>query len=331
MKRDDAKQLVSDGLAELNEALSKGQSETLVRYLSVMSRFHRYSFGNLMLILAQQETATYVAGFRKWQELGRHVRKDEKGIGIFAPCRYKRKSKDESGDEREVQDVRGFRVVHVFDISQTDGEELPEFARIAGEPGEYLARVQQVIRDAKIELSYETIPGGALGSSAGGTITVCPELPAAETFAILVHEYTHDILHWQAGRKHECSKTVRETEAEAVAFVVCRAFGLDSVTRSADYIQLYRGSTETLAESLEFIQKTAALIIDAVQNATVSEVAVAQEATSESASQDRSGDSISQPGTAHGSWTSAGTGELPRAERDAGYGSQPEEAAPCTQ
>ena len=130
MKRDDAKQLVSDGLAELNEALSKGQSQTLVRYLSVMSRFHRYSFGNLMLILAQRETATYVAGFRKWQELGRNVRKGEKGIGIFAPCRYKRKVEDDSGDDREVQDIRGFRVVHVFDISQTEGQELPEFAQI---------------------------------------------------------------------------------------------------------------------------------------------------------------------------------------------------------
>ena len=91
MKREDAKQLVHDGVAELKEALSKGHSETLVRYLSVMSRFHRYSFGNLLLILAQRENSTQVAGFHKWHELGRHVRKGEKGIGIFAPCRYRRK------------------------------------------------------------------------------------------------------------------------------------------------------------------------------------------------------------------------------------------------
>jgi antirestriction protein ArdC len=280
MKREDAKQLVTDGLAELNAALSQGHSDTLVRYLSVMSRFHRYSFGNLMLILAQREDATYVAGFRKWQQLGRNVRKGEKGIGIIAPCRYKRKADDQGAEEQDVQDIRGFRVVHVFDLSQTEGEELPEFAQINGEPGECLGRVEQVIRDAGIELRYETIPGGALGSSAGGTITVIPGLSAAETCAVLVHEYSHEVLHWQSGRKHECSKTVRETEAEAVAFVVCRAYGLDSATRSADYIQLYRGSTETLAESLELIQKTAATIIDAVRSGEPGKAAVTHEAVS---------------------------------------------------
>jgi antirestriction protein ArdC len=209
MKREDAKQLVNDGLAELTEALSKGQSDTLERYLSVMSRFHRYSFGNLMLILAQRENATFVAGFRKWQELGRHVRKGEKGISIFAPCRYKRQVEDQASGEEEVQDVRGFRVVHVFDVSQTEGEGLPEFAGIQGDPGIYLERVEQAIRDAGIELRYESIPGGALGSSAGGTITVIPGLSAAETCAVLVHEYSHEVVHWQADRRHQCSKTIR--------------------------------------------------------------------------------------------------------------------------
>jgi antirestriction protein ArdC len=329
MKRDDAKQLVSDGLAELNEALSKGQSDTLVRYLSVMSRFHRYSFGNLMLILAQRETATYVAGFRKWQELGRHVRKGEKGIGIFAPCRYKRKSEDDRGDDREVYDIRGFRVVHVFDVAQTEGDELPEFAEIGGEPGEYLARVEQVIWDAGIELRYETIRGGALGSSAGGTITVCPELSAAETCAILVHEYSHEVLHWQSGRRHECSKTLRETEAEAVAFVVCRAFGLDSVKRSADYIQLYRGCTETLAESLEFIQKTASLFINVVRNAEPRKAGVAHGATREATDQGHSVGSNGTPRTTHGDWTLVDADELSGVECAGASGNHSKEATRC--
>jgi antirestriction protein ArdC len=264
MKRDDAKKLVADGLAELSQALANGRSDTLEKYLSVMSRFHRYSFGNLILILSQRENASYVAGFHKWQQLGRHVKKGEKGIGIFAPCRYKRKVESKSGEEEQVQDIRGFKVVHVWDISQTEGDELPEFAQIHGDAGENLARLERVVRDAGIDLRYESIPGSATGMSAGGTITVQPDLSRPETFAVLAHEHAHELLHQQNGRKHQCPKTARETEAEAVAFVVCHAFGMDSKTRSSDYIQLYRGSTDTLAESLDIIQKTAAGIIEAI-------------------------------------------------------------------
>ena len=264
MKRDDAKRLVTDGLAELEQALASGRSETLEKYLTVMGRFHRYSFGNLMLILSQREDATHVAGFHKWRQLGRHVKKGEKGIGIFAPCRYKRKTEGKNGEKEQNQDIRGFKVVHVWDVSQTEGNDLPKFAQIHGDAGENLARLERVIRDAGIDLRYESIPGSATGMSTGGTITVQPDLSRPETFAVLAHEHAHELLHQQNGRKHECPKTVRETEAEAVAFVVCHAFGMDSKTRSSDYIQLYRGSTDTLAESLDIIQKAAAGIIEAI-------------------------------------------------------------------
>ena len=266
MKRDDAKQLVTEGLAELNQALASGQSETLERYLAVMSRFHRYSFGNVILISMQRPEASFVAGFQRWKQLGRTVKKGEKGIAIFAPCRYKRKVEDENGEENERHDIRGFRVVHVFDVSQTEGDDLPEFAKIHGEPGENLARMEQVVRSAGIQLEYGPLPLGAKGASSGGKITLRPDLSDSEMFAILVHEHSHEILHQQNGRRYECSKTVRETEAEAVAFVVCHAFGLDSATRSSDYIQLHRGDTERLAESLDFIRKTAASVIDAINN-----------------------------------------------------------------
>jgi antirestriction protein ArdC len=266
MKRDDAKQLVTDGLAELNQALASGRSETLKRYLTVLGRFHRYSFGNVMLILTQRENATHVAGFHKWRELGRHVRKGEKGIAIFAPCRYRRNVEDDNDEDGEVHDIRGFKVVHVWDVSQTEGKELPEFAKVHGEAGENLARLERVIRDAGVTLEYGPLPLGADGACSPQKITVRPELSDSEKFAVLAHEHGHFLLHQQNGRKHECSKTVRETEAEAVAFVVCHAIGLDSATRSADYIQLYRGDTETLAESLELIQKTAADIVQAIED-----------------------------------------------------------------
>ena len=98
MNRDEALKKADEGIAALHEALGQGRSEQLERYLAVMSHFHRYSFGNVMLILMQNPDATHVAGFRKWKELGRHVKKGEKGIGILAPLRRKEKVEDESSE-----------------------------------------------------------------------------------------------------------------------------------------------------------------------------------------------------------------------------------------
>lgn len=114
-----------------------------------------------------------------------------------------------------------------------------------------------------IELTHDVIPGGAEGVSKGGSIVIAPGLETAEEFAVLAHELAHELLHKDEERRTR-SKTVKETEAEAVSFVVCQAIGLDCSTRSSDYIQLYQGDAETLSESLDAIQKTAASIIEAV-------------------------------------------------------------------
>jgi hypothetical protein len=150
--------------------------------------------------------------------------------------------------------------VYVFDVSQTEGKELPEFAAIVGEPGEQLERLERLIAQTGIELTFEDIPGGALGCSSVGKIRIRPALTPAETFTVLVHELAHERLHDKARRK-EAPKTVLETEAEAVAFVVDRALGLESSTRSSDYIQLYAGNKEVLLESLDRIQSTATWIL----------------------------------------------------------------------
>lgn len=104
-----------------------------------------------------------------------------------------------------------------------------------------------------ISLDYWAIPGGASGVSEGGAITVRPDLEPAEEFAVLVHELAHELL-YKGERRSETSKKVRETEAEAVSFVVSQAIGLDCSSRSSDYIQLYRGDKDTLGESLGYIQ-----------------------------------------------------------------------------
>ena len=111
-----------------------------------MGRFHRYSFNNVLLILMQNPEATHVAGFHAWKKLGRTVKKGESGIAIVAPCRYKKKEENEAGEEESKgYALRGFTVAYVFDIEQTEGEPLPEFTAVNGQPGDDLARIKAYI------------------------------------------------------------------------------------------------------------------------------------------------------------------------------------------
>jgi len=258
MKLEQAKSIADSALKKLAAALEHGKSETLTAYLAAMARFHNYSFGNVMLIASQYPEATYVAGFRTWKKLGRWVRKGEKGIVIIAPMVGKKA--DDNGDE---DTVCMFRAVHVFDVSQTDGDELPELKRVQGDPVGYTTMLKAAVEQRGIALQYKDDLGGADGSSSGGTISLMEGLPPAEEFSILVHEFAHEMLHHGNGDRPE-SKAVRETEAEAVAFVVTQAVGLETGSAAADYIQLYNGDEKVLAMSLDRIQKTAAEILAAL-------------------------------------------------------------------
>ena len=230
----------------------------------MLARFHRYSFGNCMLIALQNPDATHVAGFTRWKQLGRHVKKGERGIAILAPLVIRRKVEETQDDGTQetvhMRALSGFKVVHVFDVSQTDGKELPEFAEIAGDPGEAITRLESVIQGHDIVVGYADSLGGPLGVSEGGRIQVLERLEPAEKFSVLVHEVAHELLH-RDDRRPETTKTIRETEAEAVAFVVCHASGLDCSTRSSDYIQLYAGNAQVLQDSLDHIQRVASVIL----------------------------------------------------------------------
>ena len=301
MKRDDALKLATTGYEELAGALAEGRSETLMRYLGVMGRFHNYSFRNCMMIAMQRPEATQVAGYRKWEQLGRQVKKGETGIGIFAPLVYRKKqdganngnkTKDdgENGAEKSLQ---GFRVVHVFDVSQTEGEALPEFAQVDGDPGKWLVRLASVVQAKGIELEYVDSLGGAQGMSTGGKVVIVESLDAADKFMTLVHEAAHELLH-RGARRNETTPKVRETEAEAVGFVVAQAIGLDAVRHAADYIGLYRGDADTLSESMGFIQKTATDLIEALNEADVCEHSL---------------HAYDQAGRLQGTWSESRTGD----------------------
>jgi antirestriction protein ArdC len=262
-------ELVKASIDALIEALEAGHSEVLSSYLTAMAQFHHYSFQNILLIASQRPTASRVAGIRAWNQLGRRVKRGEKGIMIFAPMigfrrnRAEEPTSDAKTDKPEAQLV-GFRAVYVFDVDQTDGAELPEFSStVKGEVGDKLDKLTQFTDSQQIKLEFSDKIAPARGMSYGGLIRLLPDMEPAESLATLVHELAHEMLH-RAERRTLTTKTVRETEAEAVAFVVCHALGLDTGTSSSDYIQLYHGNAELLTESLEVVQRTAAVILGAI-------------------------------------------------------------------
>jgi antirestriction protein ArdC len=265
MNTDQAKKLSEDALNRLMEALERGHSDTLKQYLATMSRFHRYSWGNCLLIHSQRPEATHVAGFQSWLKMRRYVRKGEKGIVILAPMVGRKKSDDELTEDAESR-IFGFRAAHVFDVSQTEGEPLPEFATVKGDPHHYSDRLKSFVAAKGITLDYSDQIAPAKGMSSGGKITLLPSLDAAEMFSVLAHEVAHELLH-KGDRRTSTTTTVRETEAEAVAFIMSSAVGLDVNSACSDYIALYQGDKATLMESLGLIQQTASQILGAITSA----------------------------------------------------------------
>jgi hypothetical protein len=267
-------EIIAANIKLLIEQLEAGNSEALTNYLTAMSRFHNYSFGNVLEIARQMPTATRVAGFWTWKNLGRSVNAGAKGIRILAPIvGVKRKKDGEAEKDITKQNTRtllGFRNTYVFDISQTNGVDLPELHEVSGDPGESIDRLAAFLRSQGIQIVYNEQIAPAMGISYGGRIAILPGQSKAEEFSTLVHEAAHEMMH-KAERRTATTKTVRETEAEAVAFVVGKAIGLVTGSASADYINLYHGNASLLAESLEVVQQTANVILAALEPAMPSE------------------------------------------------------------
>jgi hypothetical protein len=265
-----SKEAIAANVQALIQQLEEGHSEGLTAYLTAMGRFHSYSFGNILEIARQRPDAQRVAGMYAWNQLGRKVMKGQKGIRILAPViGIKRKKDAEAAKDVRTQNqavLVGFRSAYVFDVSQTEGAELPELSsRVTGDVGERRERLLDFIAGQGILLEYKESIAPALGMSYGGKIVLLPGQSPAEDFSTLVHETGHELIH-KTSRRILTTKVVRETEAEAIAFVVARTIGLDTGRASADYIHLYAGNAALLTESLEVIQKTSALILSALEN-----------------------------------------------------------------
>lgn len=225
---DRACQLITSALDQLSAALAAGHSASLTAVLSTMARFHPYSWSNQLLIGAQRPEATRVAGFRTWLSLGRTVRRGEKGIAILAPLLRRGRVEADGEDDRGERRLAGFRVVFVFDLSQTDGDPLPEFTAASGDPGAATGRSSSGSSraasraDGSAALSERLLRSGP---AYGGRIEVRDDIDQAETLTTLLHEAAHELLHRDPtiGRP---THVVRELEADAVACVVAESLGL---------------------------------------------------------------------------------------------------------
>lgn len=245
--------------------------EAFKRYLSIAAKFHRYSANNCLLILMQRPDATRVAGYRAWQQLGRQVRKGEKGIKILAPISRTIAEDEETGEK--VRALVGFKTATVFDVSQTDGEELPEAPRPEDLDREEGAKIAEKVYEGLsrfcekegVAVIFEERRRGDYGSYQRKElrITLNAALPVTEKATTLAHELAHHLLHAQADGT---TKQAREIEAEGAAFVVCAAFGLDTSRFTFAYVANYAGEPEALKAALERIQGAARRLVEAVED-----------------------------------------------------------------
>lgn len=263
--------------AELLEQGVEGifESGRMAEYLEVMGRFHNYSARNCVLILMQMPEATHVAGYKAWQQkFHRQVRKGEKAITILAPIPRKvtiRETDKLTGEVTDHEHVwMAYRAVSVFDVSQTDGEELPEISTdLTGDVEGFEELCQKVAACATlpVEFDVEISDPECKGfcSHSEHRIGIRGGMSQAQTLKTLVHETAHSILHGEEGEQHGIERKLREVQAESVAFVVCKALGIDTGDYSFGYVAAWSGmDAKAVIGQLEVIRRTASEILDKV-------------------------------------------------------------------
>ena len=298
------RQTNKERIKEITAGIEKGiqelfESDRYRNYLTTMSRFHRYSLNNVMLIHAQRPDATLVAGFNKWKNsFGRHVKKGEKGIQILAPTPYKIKQEeqkldpdtklpllDDNGEpvteEKEVT-IPMFKVVSVFDVSQTDGRPLPQISStLTGDVAEYEVFLDALHRTSPVPISFQAMEPGMDGYFAPKKqkIFLREGMSQVQTICAAVHEIAHSKLHDYEHMTEladdgetilvpgEKSRNTEEVEAESISYAVCQYFGIETADNSFGYIAAWSQGKELkeLRASLETINKTSSELISGIE------------------------------------------------------------------
>ena len=300
----------AEKLKEITDRLEQGitelfESERYKEYLRVMSKFHNYSFNNTLLIAMQKPDASLVAGFSAWKNnFGRNVMKGQKGIKIIAPSPFKIKQEIEKTDprtgkpvigkdgkpvteEKEIQ-IPAYKVVSVFDVSQTEGKELPDIAvdELTGSVERYQDFFAALEKTSPVPVGFEQIPGGSHGyyHLEDKRIAIQEGMSELQTLKTVIHEIAHAKLHDidlnapENEQKPRVDRRTREVEAESVAYTVCQHYGLDTSDYSFGYVAGWSSGKELteLKGSLETIRKAAAEIINSIDE-HIAELSKAQD------------------------------------------------------
>ena len=298
------KQSNKERIKEITAGIEKGimelfESDRYRNYLTTMSRFHRYSLNNVMLIHAQRPDATLVAGFSKWKNsFGRHVKKGEKGIQILAPTPYKIKVDKEKLDpdtklpmlddegkpiteEKEVT-IPMFKVLSVFDVSQTEGKPLPQISfSLTGDVAQYEVFMEALRRTSQVPITIEPMEPGMDGyfSLTKQVIFLREGMSQVQTVCAAIHEMAHSRLHNYEKMTEladdgetilvpgEKDRNTEEVEAESISYAVCQYFGIETADNSFGYIASWSQGKELkeLRASLETINKTSSELISGIE------------------------------------------------------------------
>ena len=300
----------AEKLKEITDRLEQGitelfESERYKEYLRVMSKFHNYSFNNTLLIAMQKPDASLVAGFSAWKNnFGRNVMKGQKGIKIIAPSPFK--IRQEVGkidphtqkpiigkdgkpvtEEKEIK-IPAYKVVSVFDVSQTEGKELPDIAvdELTGDVERYRDFFAALEKTSPVPIGFEQIPGSSHGyyHLEDKRIAIQEGMSELQTLKTAIHEIAHAKLHDidlntpENEQQPRVDRRTREVEAESVAYTVCQHYGLDTSDYSFGYVAGWSSGRELseLKSSLETIRSAAAEIINSIDE-TLAELSKAQD------------------------------------------------------
>lgn len=300
----------AEKLKEITDRLEQGitelfESERYREYLRVMSKFHNYSINNTLLIAMQKPDASLVAGFSAWKNnFGRNVMKGQKGIKIIAPSPYKVKQEMKKIDPHTQQPIIGkdgkqvteekeitipaYKVVSVFDVSQTEGKELPDIAvdELTGDVERYRDFFAALEKTSPVPIGFEQIPGSSHGyyHLEDKRIAIQEGMSELQTLKTAIHEIAHAKLHDidlnapENEQQPRVDKRTREVEAESVAYTVCQHYGLDTSDYSFGYVAGWSSGRELaeLKSSLETIRSAAAEIINSI-DANIAELQKAQD------------------------------------------------------
>ena len=288
----------AEKLKEITDRLEQGitelfDSERYKEYLRVMSKFHNYSFNNTLLIAMQKPDASLVAGFSAWKNnFGRNVMKGQKGIKIIAPSPFKIRQEVEKIDphtqkpiigkdgkpvteEKEIK-IPAYKVVSVFDVSQTEGKELPDIAvdELTGDVDRYKDFFAALEKTSPVPIAFENIGGGSHGyyHLEDKRIAINEGMSELQTLKTAIHEIAHAKLHDidlnapKDEQQPHVDRRTREVEAESVAYTVCQHYGLDTSDYSFGYVAGWSSGRELseLKSSLETIRSAAAEIINSI-------------------------------------------------------------------